>query len=157
METHGLDTETRVRFYEHDFYVLSNFSAFSIIWKGLRFDTSEAVYHWEKFPGRQDIRDKIQNATSAHGALKLAEAHKRFRRPNWNDVKVKTMRAILKEKVAQHQYVRRKLIATGDRELVEDSWRDDFWGWGPNKDGENTLGKLWMQIREEIRTLGGEV
>ena len=47
--------------------------------------------------------------------------------------------------------MRRKLIATGDRELIEDSWRDDFWGWGPDKDGKNILGKLWMEIREELR------
>lgn len=48
------------------------------------------------------------------------------------------------------QYVRRKLLATGDRELVEDSWRDDFWGWGPNRDGQNMLGKLWMEVRGEV-------
>lgn len=39
---------------------------------------------------------------------------------------------------------------TGDRELVEDSWRDDFWGWGPNRDGQNMLGKLWMELRAEL-------
>ncbi len=46
----GLDTNTRVLFYEQEFYPLSNFSAFSLRWKGYRFDTSEAAYHWEKFP-----------------------------------------------------------------------------------------------------------
>ena len=58
LETHGLDTADQVFFYEQDFYVLSNFSAFSLMWKlsereGLgRFDTSEALYHWLKFSGR---------------------------------------------------------------------------------------------------------
>jgi hypothetical protein len=34
--------------------------------------------------------------------------------------------------------------------LIENSWRDDFWGWGPNRDGKNQLGKLWMEIRSEL-------
>ena len=46
--------------------------------------------------------------------------------------------------------LRRKLLATGDRELIENSWRDNFWGWGPNRDGKNQLGKLWMEIRSEL-------
>ena len=58
---------------------------------------------------------------------------------------------ILRAKASQHEYVRRKLLATGDRELIEDSWRDDFWGWGANRDGLNMLGKLWMEVRTEIR------
>ena len=61
---------------------------------------------------------------------------------------------ILRAKVQQHEYVRRKLLATGDRELVENSWRDDFWGWGPNRDGQNKLGKLWMKVRAELRAAG---
>ena len=48
IETHKLDTETQVFFYEQDYYVLSNFSAFTLQRKGLRFYTSEAAYHWEK-------------------------------------------------------------------------------------------------------------
>ncbi len=60
------------------------------------------------------------------------------------------MRDILRAKAEQHEYVRRKLLATGDRELVEDSWRDDFWGWGPDRNGQNMLGKLWMEVRAEL-------
>lgn len=50
MELHGLDTETQVLFYERDFYILSNFSAFRLCWCGHDFDTSEQAYHWMKFP-----------------------------------------------------------------------------------------------------------
>jgi hypothetical protein len=39
-ETHGLDTSRLVFFYEHDFYVLSNFASFRLTWKGIDFDTS---------------------------------------------------------------------------------------------------------------------
>lgn len=151
----GLDTASRVRFYEHDFFVLSNFSAFTLVWKGIRFDTSEAAYHWEKFTGdsgsAQLTRHFIQTAPSAHAAFKVAEMNKPHRRADWDDVKVGIMLDILRAKAAQHEYVRRKLLATGDRELVEDSWRDDFWGWGPNRAGRNMLGKLWMRVRSELR------
>jgi len=152
---HGLDTDERVRFYEHDFYPLSNFSAFSILWCGYRFPTSEHVYHWEKFDVANDsaraVCETIRQAPSAHEAFKLAERHRDLRRPDWDAVKVEMMRRILRAKTAQHEYVRRKLLATGERELVEDSWRDDFWGWGPDGKGRNELGKLWMEIRAEIR------
>lgn len=150
VECHGLDTPERVCFYEQDFYVLSNFSAFRLLWKGLTFDTLEAAYHWEKFPDDISLQIRIRTARSAHEAFKLAEEFRSRRRPDWDDVKVDIMRELLFAKVAQHEYVRRKLLATGDRELVENSWRDDFWGWGPNRDGQNMLGKLWMEVRAAI-------
>ena len=157
MELHGLDTETEVFFYEQDFYVLSNFSAFSIKWQGRRFPTSEHAYHWEKFePGTKDeqglyVRDRILDAYSAHDAFKMAEQWKPLRRSDWDDVKLETMLGILRAKAAQHEYVRRKLLDTGNRCLIENSWRDDFWGWGPNRDGKNMLGTLWMRVRAELR------
>lgn len=165
LECHGLDTERQVFFYEQDFYVLSNFSAFTILWNGWRFDTSEAVYHWEKFahmnevgilgPDQHecDLCYHIRRAPSAHEAFKIAEASKSRRRRDWDDVKAVMMRCILRAKADQHEYVRRKLLATGDRELIENSWRDDFWGWGPNRDGKNMLGKLWMEVRADLRLL----
>lgn len=151
IELHGLDTETEVFFYEQDFYPLSNFSAFTLEWRGLRFDTSEAAYHWEKFPDLPNVQTGILKAPSAHEAFKLAEAGKKLRRADWDAVKVDIMRGILRAKAAQHEYVRRKLLATGDRTLIENSWRDDFWGWGADRAGRNMLGKLWMEVRAELR------
>ncbi len=150
--THKLDSETHVYFYEQDFYVLSNFSAFCLDWHGHRFMTSEAAYHWMKFyQTRAGVAGLIRRAPSAHQAFKIAEEWRTSVRPDWADIRVGIMRDILRAKVAQHEYVRRKLLATGDRVLIEDSWRDDFWGWGPNRDGQNMLGKLWMQVRRELR------
>lgn len=156
-----LDTDTQVFFYEQDFYVLSNLSAFTLQWKGWRFDTSEAAYHWEKFAHLNEVGIEgghechpcyvVRRAPSAHAAFKIAEANKHVRRPDWDAVRVDIMRDILRAKAHQHEYVARKLLATGDRALIEDSWRDDFWGWGPNRDGQNMLGKLWMEIRAEMR------
>lgn len=162
IECHGLDTPTRVYFYEQEFYVLSNFSAFNLRWKGLVFPTSEHAYQWEKFLDvnqGQQIKRFILNAPSAHDAFKIAQEMDAIRRPDWVAVKIKTMTDILRAKVIQHEYVRRKLLETGERELIENSWRDEFWGWGPHQEGKNMLGILWMRIRAELRhgdRIGGE-
>ena len=156
MEIHGLDTDKQVFFYEQDFYVLSNFSAFEVEWSGFTFKTSEHLYHWLRFtlsdvPGAQLIARDVKNARSAHDAFKIAQANKRYQNERWDEMKVRLMRDVLRQKAEQHEYVRRKLLATVDRELVENSWRDDFWGWGPNRDGRNMLGMVWMEVRSELR------
>lgn len=167
---HKLDSATQVFFYEQEFYVLSNFSAFRVelpVHQGhlvqswhrhgvlKDFDTSEHAYHYLKFPGltvtAREVRKAIEQARSAHDAFKIAEARREDRVTGWDAMKVGIMRQILRAKAAQHEYVRRKLLETGDRELIEDSWRDDYWGWGPTGDGLNMLGKLWMEIRAELR------
>lgn len=154
MENHKLDTNTHVFFYEQDFYVLSNFSSFQIFWDGFLFPTSEHAYHYEKFKNTSlEIATAILHATSAHNAFKIAGEFKDKRRKDWEQVKIHIMKDILLKKCEQHEYVERKLLATGNRILVEDSWRDDVWGWGPNKDGQNLLGKIWMEIRDELKFL----
>jgi N-glycosidase YbiA len=158
-EYHGLDNERQVFFYEQDFYVLSNFSAFNIYWNNQVFDTSERAYHWEKFNWPDEearkVKQFIVHARSAHDAFKLAQENKQHAQPIWDRIKFERMKKILKAKVDQHPYVLKKLMATGDRELIENSWRDDVWGWGPNRDGQNKLGKLWMEIRSELKSNAG--
>lgn len=148
---HKLDTDKQVFFYEQEFYVLSNFSAFALEWKGQRFDTSEAAYHWEKFPHLPELQWMIRRAPSAHEAFRIAQGARKQYMAGWNDIKFQVMEDILSAKVSQHPYVLKKLLETGDRDLIEDSWRDDVWGWGPNKDGQNMLGKLWMKIRSDYQ------
>jgi len=146
---HGQDTEKQIFFYEHEFYVFSNYSSFMLEWKGNLYPTSEHAYHSEKFEDEQ-LKEQVRNARSAHDSQKFANAHIEERRKDWDSVKLQIMKEILREKVAQHPYVKKKLIESGDKELIEDSWRDDFWGWGPNKDGANHLGRLWMEVRAEV-------
>lgn len=136
-------------FYEHEFYVFSNFSSFAIEWKGKLWMTSEHAYHSEKFDD-EDLKERIRFARSAHDALMIAKENRDKYRSNWDDVKLGIMKDILRSKVKQHSYVEKKLLESKGREIIEDSWRDDFWGWGPNKDGQNHLGKIWMEIRQEL-------
>ena len=147
----GQDSETQVFCYERDFYPFSNFSAFVLFWEGREFMTSEHAYQWEKFRDTApEVQGRIFAAGSAHVAFKIAEENKALRRPGWDHEKFPTMAAILKAKAEQHEYVMHKLRQSGTREIVEDSWRDSCWGWGPNRDGENLLGKAWMLVRAEL-------
>jgi len=146
---HRLDTDKQIFFYENEFYVFSNFSSFMVEWKGKLYMTSEHAYHAEKFED-ENLKEQIRSARSAHDALKLSHMNKDKYRSDWDKIKPSIMKEILRAKVEQHPYVKKKLLESGDRELIEDSWRDSFWGWGPNKDGENHLGKLWMELRDEF-------
>jgi ribA/ribD-fused uncharacterized protein len=143
------DKNEPIFFYERSFYCFSNFSAFSLEWKGKWYMTSEHAYQAEKFE-EENLKEMIRNSQSAHDAKKLAQANEDKYIKNWNEIRIGVMKEIIKEKVKQHSYVREKLLKTDDKQIIEDSWRDDFWGWGPNKDGQNHLGKLWMEIRKEL-------
>ena len=69
------------------------------------------------------------------------------------------MRLVLGIKLKQHEDVRELLILTGDREIIEDATkrqRDSglFWGAALQEDGtwkgENWLGRLWMELRQDL-------
>lgn len=146
--------EDPILFYPKEFYVLCNFSAFTVTMDdGLIYPTSEHAYQAARFIRSKnwDISIAIRNAPSAHEAFQIAQNNKHLALPSWNDEKYDVMKEILHIKTNQHPYVKQKLLETGNRLIIEDSWRDDVWGWGPNKDGQNRLGILWMEVRSEIR------
>jgi len=144
--------EGQVYFYPPEYYVFDNFSSFQVEYRGKVYPTSEHAYQSSKFVKTDpELAEKIRNAKSAHEAFKLAEANKNKREENWDDIKLGVMKKILHCKVSQHEYVMKKLLQSGNREIVEDSWRDDYWGWGEDRKGKNMLGKLWMEVRNEVR------
>lgn len=141
----------KVFFYPKEFYIFDNFSSFQVEYDGFLWPTSEHAYQAAKFKGFSDIvYNKIRESRSAHDAQKIADNNRELQNPKWNYIKKKVMKNILRNKVQQHPYVFKKLIESGDREIIEDSWRDKTWGWGLNQDGENLLGQLWMEIRKEF-------
>ena len=68
-----------------------------------------------------------------------------------NKKELKIMEELLRLKVKQNPYVKKKLLQTKDYIIVEDSPKDNYWGWGINRNGENHLGKIWMKLREEYK------
>lgn len=71
-------------------------------------------------------------------------------RTDWEDIKLDVMYSCLKSKF-EDPTLRQQLLDTGDAELIEtNNWGDTFWGICKGE-GSNHLGKLLMQLREEIR------
>ena len=141
-----------IGFYPREFYPFDNFSSFKVEWNGYLFSSVEEAYQAASFMGSdEELVEKIKKSHSADEAQRIAYANRDKRREDWDDVKVSIMEELLRLKIEQNPYVKKKLLQTGDYMIVEDSPKDDFWGWGPNRNGQNNLGKLWMKLREELK------
>ena len=141
-----------IGFYPREFYPLDNFSSFKVEWNGYLFASLEEAYQAASFMGsNEDLVEKIKNSHSADEAQRIAYANRNKRREDWDEVKVQVMEELLRLKIEQNPYVLKKLLQTEDYTIVEDSPKDSFWGWGPDRDGQNQLGKLWMKLRTEYR------
>lgn len=71
-------------------------------------------------------------------------------RDDWDRVKDGIMLELLRSKFDRHPALRSMLIDTGDAELIEgNTWGDTYWGVCDGV-GQNKLGKLLMQVREEL-------
>ena len=140
-----------IGFYPREFYPLDNFSSFKVEWKGYLYSSVEEAYQAARFMGSaEDLVERIKHSHSAHEAQKIAKENRSRQRPDWEEIKLSVMEELLRLKVRQNPYVKEKLLQTRDYQIVEDSPKDSFWGWGPNRIGENRLGRLWMKIREEM-------
>lgn len=137
----------------------SNFSrhpiAYGNITPSMTFPTSEHLYQALKFNGTlgKEIIEKICHASTPKIAKVLAYKHIRenpeFLIPDWDEIKLDVMRSILRLKYEQHEFVRNKLKESEDAEIIEASPWDSFWGYGKDQKGQNWLGKLWMELRQE--------
>ena len=141
-----------IGFYPREFYCLDNFSSFKVEHDGYLYSSVEEAYQALGFiESAPEIADKIKNSHSAHEAQKIAYENKDKRQENWDEIKLLVMEDLLREKISQNPYVKKKLLETNNYMIVEDSPKDSFWGWGINRNGQNQLGKLWMKLRDELR------
>ena len=141
-----------IGFYPREFYPVDNFSSFKVEWNGYLFASVEEAYQAASFMGSdEELVEKIKKSHSADEAQRIAYANRDKRREDWDDVKISIMEELLRLKIEQNPYVKKKLLQTEDYMIVEDSPKDDFWGWGPNRNGQNNLGKLWMKLRKELK------
>ena len=146
-------TQDTVYFFTHAYDPLSNWSAHAVeIW-GQIFPTVEHAFQWRKFSDLEpDTANAILFASSPWAAIQLNRTRGKGKLPeNWSDVRTVIMEDILRAKATQHEDVRACLHRTGQRTIIENHPTDSFWGCGPKGDGCNTMGVLWMKIREELR------
>lgn len=135
--------------FKDDYWFLSNFYNCKVKWKGYTLDSSEALFQALKSRNWTDFKKFIGLTPSQ--AKKLGNVIDI--RPDWDRIRIDVMRAVLRAKFLDPANVilAKKLLATNNIELIEDNyWNDTFWG-KCNGVGENHLGKLLMELREEIK------
>lgn len=142
-------SQNSVLFWGGGFDCFSNFAAYSIEYRENRWMTSEHAYQASKFTNKEII-EKIRNAPSAMEAFSLGRKFTSAYRQDWFQIRVSVMEEIVRAKLNQHKDIKEKLLESGERDIIEASPEDAFWGWGPNKDGENQMGKIWMKLRGEL-------
>lgn len=133
--------------FDHEYAFLSNFydSPFEV--DGIKYPTVEHFFQAMKVTDPKD-REVIAAAATPGQAKQLGR--KVSLRADWEEIKIDIMKFALRCKF-QVPELREKLLTTGDEELIEGNWWGDrFWGVCDGI-GENHLGKLLMEVRQEIR------
>lgn len=136
----------------------SNFSPHPIEIDKTFWSTVEHYYQAQKFEGSPDeaIIALIHAASTPEEAAALGRCSNHQLRSDWEIVKTKVMRKAVLKKFLTHRDIGEILLSTEDNLLVEDSPNDYFWGCGANRTGLNHLGKILMNVREELRILSME-
>lgn len=143
-----MEEDTPIRFLAGTWHFLSNFSAFRIDVWGRSFPTAEHAYQWAKFKDYDsELAERIAKFGSAVEAKKCADFNSSSVDPDWNNKKLAVMMNIIDAKIEQYPWVREKLRLSNNRELVEDSPTDLYWGRDEHGNGLNMLGKIWMDAR----------
>jgi len=142
---------------------LSNMAGgFPLLVNGTTVWSSEALYQACRFPLRPDIQKIVLAERSAMTAkMKSKKYRQEHTRLDWEGIKVKLMRWCLRVKLAQNwERFGEILHSTGDRPIVEESRKDDFWGAKRSEDGKlvgrNVLGRLLMELRQELASPNSE-
>jgi len=133
---------------------LSNFYPCTIVYHERTFRSTEAAYQAAKFPSEAYGEFEVATASEAKKAGHGVEP------PGWKERSLQVMLDVLRIKFAKEP-LRTMLLETGEEELVEGNlWHDNFYGvchcvagCPPERraPGQNHLGKLLMQVRNELR------
>jgi ribA/ribD-fused uncharacterized protein len=141
-----------IHFYHSDqpWGELSNFSRHSIFVDGVIWPTTEHYYQAQKFKSKQDqelIRSMATPMLAKSEAYKLSD---QFVRTDWIAIRETVMLKALRAKFVQHPDLAKKLLSSGEKILIELTNNDSFWGDPGDGSGQNRLGQLLMQVREEL-------
>jgi len=135
------------RFDEQD--PLSTCSAHPILLEDINWLTCEHYYS-SSIVASATAKSNIISAAAGLQAYEIARPWYRRKIKNWKKMRATLMTRALYTKVQMYDEVREALLATEDNRIVETSMYDYFWGLGRDQRGENTLGKIWMDIRKKI-------
>jgi ribA/ribD-fused uncharacterized protein len=129
---------------EHAF--MANFHLSTLYVDGKPYPSVEHAYQASK-AASEETKEMIRRAKTPMEAKKLGRAL--LLPEGWEEGKVDLMRRLVRSKF-ENPLLREMLRMTGDAELIQDNkWNDRFWGVYKGE-GQNWLGKILMEIRQEI-------
>lgn len=118
-----------------------------IEYEGMTFPSVEAAFQAAK---SWDVRHRLACSKADTPVIAKRLGRKVALRPDWEEKKLAIMKELLEQKFRYFE-LRHQLLSTGDAELVAGNQQGDgFWG-QVKGEGENHLGRLLMEVREEIR------
>ncbi len=139
---------TKIDSFTGDNFFLSNFYNSQVKYNGVTYRTSEHAFQAEKTMDPASRR-RIRKAEKPGLAKRLGKLVPM--RDDWENIKYNVMLEIVRAKFAQHPDLAQKLLATGSATLIEgNNWGDKIWG-AVDGVGKNWLGKILMQVRDELR------
>lgn len=128
---------------------LATFSPHSFSLDGADWPSLEHYFQAAKFsePG---LRLKIARAPTPDRAQKIARRYFWRRRKDWKKIQLVVMTRGVYIKCRTHGEVASALAATGERQLVEASLYDHYWGCGRDQLGHNYYGRVLMDVRKKL-------
>lgn len=154
--TTSTPTET-IYFYkvEDPYNEFSNFAPYPIEVDGFVYPTNEHYFQASKF-NDEKLHHTIRECDSPGRAFRYGRnpGYKDKIRSDWQTYRLEVMRKAIYAKFTQHDSLKQLLLGTGDVLIVEDSPVDSFWGCGKDRDGQNHLGLLLVELRQKLREEG---
>jgi ribA/ribD-fused uncharacterized protein len=134
----------------------SPYTAHAIEVGGIRYPTVEHAYQCARYDD-EAIREEIRSAASPVKAWEISSKYKHVQKSGFKDPAHKrdVMKTLMRARAEQHEEVRKALLDTSGALIVKhistyplgDGWWDD----GAKGEGQNQMGKIWMELREEFR------
>ena len=129
--------------------MLSAFSAHAVEYKGVLYPTVEHAYHCQRYTDPV-ILEEIRSARSPKLAWAASQKYKAKQVEGFDQRKVEVMKDICRAKLMQHEDVKEVLLWSEGMAIIK-TYPDPLWGIGLDGEGRNELGKLWIQLREELQ------
>ena len=142
------------------FYIyFSPYTAHALEIDGVVFPTVEHAYQCQRYTDSKII-EEIRNAYSPVLAWEISSKYKHGQISQFKseEYKLEIMKKLMRIKAEQHKDVRQALIDSGDLKIIKHIVTyppgDGFWDDGEDGAGLNHMGRMWMEIREELKVLG---
>jgi len=127
---------------------LSNFFPAKLMFDGIAYYNSEAAYQAQKM----NEYEQRKLFASMYSDESKRYARRIIVRSDWDDIKLQTMRDVVKAKFEQNPRLAKLLADTDDNMIIEgNTWGDVYWGVDLKTGiGENHLGRILMELRKQI-------